>query len=153
MTKVVHKDGMFVVEGNIDEFVDYKVFDGAARPLKLDLSKVKNCNSVGVREFLKFVRKEAPLGLEFHRCSTAIMDMINSIPSSLGVPSKPEIVKSMVLSYRCHGCAKDESFLLEAKTSKGGVPSLPTLACHRCKANMAPAIEAEDLFTYLVAND
>ncbi len=124
------------------------------RPLRLDLGRVKNCNSLGVREFLKFVRKEAALGLEFHRCSPAVMDMINSIPSSLGSPPRPEIVKSIVLVYRCTDCAKDEPYVMEI--TPGAVrsaPDLPAVVCSRCSAAMTPQIDPDDVFTYLVVED
>lgn len=154
MTKILFKDGKFFIDGQIDEFFDYKMFDGIQRPLKLDLAHVKNCNSLGVREFLKFVRLEAPIGLEFHRCSLAVMDMINSIPSSLGSPPRPEIVKSLVLSYRCMACSKDETFVMEVTPGKAaGIPELPMVSCSRCRTGMAPLIEAEDVFTYLMAED
>ncbi len=154
MNKIHFKDGKFFVDGQIDEFFDYKIFDGIPRPLKLDFAHVKNCNSLGVREFLKFVRKESPLGIEFHRCSPAVMDMINSIPSSLGVPPKPEIVKSLLLSYRCLTCSKDEAFVMEIIPGRmAGIPELPVVSCSRCRTSMTPLIEAEDVFTYLMAED
>ncbi len=151
---MTYKEGKFFVDGQIDEFFDYKSFDGVTRPLKLDLGRVKNCNSLGVREFLKFVKKEASLGLEFHRCSSAVMDMINSIPSSLGSPPRPEIVKSIVLVYRCTDCAKDETFVMEVTPgTRRSAPELPVVACSRCRMTMTPQIEAEDVFTYLIAED
>lgn len=145
---------MFHVDGAIDEFFDYKQFDGIARPLKLDLARVKNCNSLGVREFLKFMRREAPAGIEFHRCSPAVMDMINSIPSTLGSPPRPEIVKSMTLAYRCGDCRKEENYVMDVKPVAGGrIPDLPEVACSKCRVGMIPLADADDLFTYLIAED
>lgn len=151
--KITQKDGFFKVEGQVDESLDYKVFDGAPRPLKLELSGVRNVNSVGVREFLGFVGREAGKGLEFHRCSAAVMDMINTFPASLGSPPNPGIVRSMVVTYRCSKCVKDENLLLEVKVGLGVAPALPFRACAKCSTAMRSTVDAEDLFTYMLVDD
>lgn len=154
ITRVIYRAGVFHIEGRLDELVDFgEIAKAAARPIKLNFAKVASANSWGVRSFVNFVADNAGYGMEFHECSAAIMDVINSIPASLGNPPQPGIVKSLIASYHCDHCMKDEDVILRFAKPPAELPEMPERLCKRCQNKMRSEQEAEDLFTYIIAGD
>lgn len=152
-SRITCENGVFKVVGRIDEHLDYRPLLSALPPVKVDLSKVSNVNSVGMRGFLNFIRDAKDLALEFHNCSSSFIDMINTFPTTLGSPPNPAIVKSLIIEYQCVVCAKEISSLYKVDFVKGETPILPIQVCVRCSAAMTPKFDADDLFTYMVADD
>ena len=117
----------------------------------LHLAEVRRINSVGVREWVNFVREllAAPGGgraaisdLTFSHCSPAIVTQLNMIYNFRGQAR----VRSFLAPYVCAGCEHEEEKLLDVAVHFSGsgaqrLRQAPTFACERCPGTM----ELDDL--------
>lgn len=148
--KITVSDGVSHLSGQLDEHMDMKPLLAGAGPIVLNFAKIMTVNSIGIRKFIEFLSKAKGRPLEFHECPAAVVDMINSIPGTLGDPPDPAIVKSLYITYRCSRCDKEEEVLYAVKRVTGDLPVLPPRACPKCKVQTAPLLGAEDYFTYML---
>lgn len=151
--RITVHESYFVVTGVLDEHVDYKPLLDSTPPIRLRLGNVITVNSLGVRNFLRFMEACRQIEVELHECSLAFMDALNTIPGMLGVPQRPEILRSIRMIYGCLGCSKEESHTFAVVPELGAMPEVPRRLCSRCGRLLQPVVEASDLFTYLAAGD
>lgn len=153
------RPGQTTVElhGEIDENADFaelrrRLLDGGTpRSVVFHLAEVRRINSVGVREWVNFVRElvAAPSGgrapvsdLTFSHCSPAIVTQLNMIYNFRGQAR----VRSFLAPYACNRCDHEEEKLLDVAVHFAGSGAQrlrhpPTFACERCAGTM----ELDDL--------
>lgn len=129
------------VSGAITERADFRALTGLAEtaPLCLDLARVEQINSCGVREWIHFVRRLSDLEHPFElvQCSPAIVRQINMISNFCGTGA----VRSVLLPYYCGACGREETRLLELPPRGRRADIEPSIACGGC----GQAAEFDDL--------
>lgn len=148
--KIKAIDGMHFLTGQIDEHIDLADLLEEASPLKLNFAGVRHVNSMGVRAFVLWMKRLKDKTLEFHECTAGVLDMINSIPGTLGTPTDASIVKSILIDYRCTRCKKEETHLFKITYIPDNMPVIPTQSCARCESQAEPTMMLEDYFTYML---
>lgn len=82
------------------------------KKITIDLEKVNNFNSVGIREWIFFNNKLSTHGeLHYSRCSVAAVDQFNMVPDSVGKAK----IDSFYAPYYCthEDCGRDAVCLIE----------------------------------------
>ena len=97
-------EGIIRFSGVLDETfpVDYLLQQDP--PLRLNLELVTAVNSIGVREFIKFMLRWGDKPIELHLISPAFVEAINVFGAMLGSPPDKKKVKSAVVEYICKNC-------------------------------------------------
>lgn len=127
-----------VFDGQIDErsrLVDFaeKLTSGK---LAINLEKVSFINSVGVREWIRMLRKLADNGVEvqLRRCSEAMIHQVNMIVEAKGSAE----VDSFYAPYQCDECGFESSMCIEVGPNRDMLRRMeaPQLECPECKTAM-----------------
>lgn len=107
------------IQGNIDEDANFAAPDlGASKSVVLDLDKVSAINSVGIREWIKWV-KAFPAGVQLavRKCPKIIVDQINMVAGFLPPGTK---VQSFYVPYYADSSGNEKMVLFEeGKEYKG----------------------------------
>ena len=107
------------INGNIDEDAAFSPVElGPASAVVIDLDKVSAINSVGIREWIRWI-KEIPstVALSVRRCPKIIVDQINMVAGFL---PKGTQVASFYVPYYCDGSGSEKMVLFEnGKEFKG----------------------------------
>ncbi|HMN67838.1 MAG TPA: hypothetical protein PKC28_04795 [Bdellovibrionales bacterium] len=114
-TKVV-----LAIQGNIDEDANFTPPDlGSSSAIVLDLEEVTAINSVGIREWIKWVKTlPASLPLSVRRCPKIIVDQINMVAGFL---PQGAVVESFYVPYYSDASGNEKMVLFEnGKEFKGG---------------------------------
>lgn len=98
-----------------------------------DLSQVAYINSLGVREWIRFLRSVNIQGYEFHACSVPFVLQAAVIPAMIGRGT----VVSFFAPYYCDGCDHHEDKLLQSAAVLAASYQPPVLQCPRCSDTMA----------------
>jgi hypothetical protein len=105
--------------------------------LRLDLAGVTFINSLGVREWIRFLATAAQGGVkvELARVSEPLIQQLNMIVAARGQAD----VLSFYAPYACDACGREESLLIDlavhrAQLVKGDAPPAK---CPECGADMA----------------
>jgi hypothetical protein len=150
----IHKQGdLHHLVGAIDEQSDFSTLLAAPRPLKLGLARIQTINSIGIHGYIKFVSAFKDDEIELHECSRPVMDLINTIPATLGRPSRPSRVKSIYTPYRCRSCDKEFGLLIAAPDFAACFEGFPRKVCTNCGAQLACTADPDDLFFFLECNE
>lgn len=108
------------VKGNIDEDSSFTPPDiGSSTSVALDLDAVTAINSVGIREWIKWV-KSIPAGaqLSVRRCPKIIVDQINMVAGFLPAGTT---IESFYVPYYADASGNEKMVLFEnGKEFKGG---------------------------------
>jgi hypothetical protein len=146
------RPGRTVVElyGEIDENADFsELRRRLAGAVTFHLADVRRINSVGVREWVNFVRElVSPASggrvtdLTFSHCSPAIVTQLNMIYNFRGQAR----VRSFLAPYACTACDAEEEQLLDVALHFAGPGPMkgkkpPSFPCERCGG----AMELDDL--------
>ena len=118
-----------VIKGDITEASS---FDDLA-PLMVgrvdfDLSQVRYMNSLGVREWVDFLRRANIQGYEFHTCSSAFILQASMVAGVLGRGT----VTSFFAPYHCRNCDRQEEKLLQSAAILAADYQPPTFNCPEC---------------------
>lgn len=121
--------------GTITEEVDFTpiLAIGSEDLLQLDLSGIELINSLGVREWIHFVRKLADAGTRYElvRCSPEIVKQVKNIANFRGTGR----VQSVMLPYFCPSCRKEEH--RELVLIPGEMPEIEEeIPCPHCDGTM-----------------
>jgi anti-anti-sigma regulatory factor len=122
-----------VLEGQMDDQSDLAaLLDTLRKPVVIDLKGVSFINSVGVREWIRFLHglTELQLRVRLRQCSEAMILQMNMIMEARGSAE----VESFYAPYTCEGCGLEASMCLDARQhaealNKRQVPSLPCPDC------------------------
>ena len=135
MTRV--PDGV-ALTGVIDEasFLAELLPSGPGR-LRLDLAGVTFINSLGVREWIRFLANAAAAGvrIELARVSEPLIQQLNMILAARGQAE----VLSFYAPYACDACGREESLLIELAQHRARLVAgeAPPAHCPECGAMMA----------------
>ena len=97
-----------------------------------DLSQVRYMNSLGVREWVEFLRKANTQGYEFHACSPPFVLQASMVEGVLGRGT----VTSFFAPYHCEECDHQEDKLLQSAAILAANHQPPTFACADCDGLM-----------------
>lgn len=99
-------------KGDIDERADFTtILALEVKALVIDLSEVRRINSIGVREWMRFVQALTTRNIEvvFEKCSVPIVQQLNMIAAFRG----KGLVASVFAPYYCVKCDHNISHLVE----------------------------------------
>ena len=128
-----------VLTGVIDEGAYLGELLPGAGPgrLRLDLAGVTFINSLGVREWIRFLATAAANGVqvELARVSEPLIQQLNMIVAARGQAE----VLSFYAPYACDACGREDSLLIDLATHRGRLAKgeAPPATCPECGAAMA----------------
>ena len=135
--KIVERGGVYHLSGVLNEYADLSPLLKAAEPLRLNMSQVSRLNSIGIRNFLKFLADWGPKGFVYEQAPSEFIDQINMIPALLGLKHHGT-VKSLFVPYECAKCEHEEDVLSDladyTAVKTGGEP--PKRKCPKCGHEM-----------------
>jgi len=120
------------LEGAIDDqakLTDLVERANKQRQLVLDLGGVRFINSIGVREWIRFLAavQKASVALTLHRVPACIVHQLNLVPATRGAA-----IQSFMVPYLCGECDFETDFELTPTEAK----ATPAKACPDCKREM-----------------
>lgn len=118
--------------GCVNEASDFTPLTRVPGPVVIDLGDIERINSIGVRNWMYFVRacEAAGLVLTFERCPAIVVNQMSMITNFMG--TRPR-VKSLLVPYFCSSCNHEHDELLGV-ASEATIPQ--TLPCPKCKSQM-----------------
>jgi CheY-like chemotaxis protein len=123
-----------VLKGDITEATNFKsLLPAMVGRVDFDLSQIKYMNSLGVREWVTFLRSAAIRGYEFHACSVPFVLQAGTVNGMLGKGT----VASFFAPYVCEDCDHQEDRLLQSAAilaAEGNEP--PSFTCQECGGKM-----------------
>jgi anti-anti-sigma regulatory factor len=124
-----------VLKGDITEATSLKDLQSAmVGRVDFDMSQVSYINSLGVREWVEFLRKASIHGYEFHACSIPFVLQASMVADVLGQGT----ISSFFAPYQCESCDHQEERLLQTAAvlaSEGKLP--PAFSCPSCGGSLA----------------
>lgn len=102
------------------------------RGLVLDLAGVRRINSIGVRDWVAFMRTLVGRAVAFRRCSSTVISQLNMIHGFRGHAH----IESFMAPYVCDACGHEREYLLDAHGLHGAGRAVPALACPACRSPM-----------------
>jgi eukaryotic-like serine/threonine-protein kinase len=121
----------------------------ASRRLVLDLGEITFINSLGVRDWIRFLARAARehVRLELVRVSEPMVQQFNMI---VATRSGAE-VRSFFAPFACDACGLEDSICIEVAPNLAALRALspPPVACRRCQAPMAFNDFPERYFSFL----
>ena len=154
------ENGVVVIRpiGVIDEDVNFSVivdhFKGmqaSERSLRLDLAYVSRMNSCGVREWILFLDKIAPVisSLVFTRVCEPMVEQANMTSGIFG--KTRGAVQSFQAPYHCDSCGRDVMEIIKPSqvTFQGEEPIPPEVHCEKCSRPMTFAWIAKEYFSFV----
>ncbi len=140
--KIEDRGDSVYLSGPLNEYGDLSSLLAKPAPLTLNLHGITRINSIGIRNFLKFLSGWGEKALRFEDCTIEFIDQVNMIPSLLGVKHHAEIV-SLDLPYECESC--DEEGITPATMSSVinylKSSDFPKLKCKACGTEMTPVTD------------
>ncbi|NRA68858.1 MAG: hypothetical protein HRU19_30525 [Pseudobacteriovorax sp.] len=137
----------YTFSGEVDEnFNQTQVPRIRKSKIYLELGNIEQFNSVGIREWLLFIRDLKKQGsLVFKSCSVAVIDQINMVPDSLG----NGVVESFYAPYYCD-CGKEVNKLIDTAECIGNLSSFvaPQFKCE-CGKNLEFDALEESYFQFV----
>jgi hypothetical protein len=120
------------LSGNINERADLTPLEKLPHPLVIDLGGLQRINSIGVRNWMNFVRARESAGAEltFERLPPIMVGQMAMITRFMGARSR---VKSVLVPYACPSCHHEHLQLLEVAPNARIEPQMP---CPKCATVM-----------------
>jgi CheY-like chemotaxis protein len=97
-----------------------------------DLAQVGYINSLGVRDWIRFLRSVNSQGYELHACSVPFVLQASMIPPMIG----RGVVVSFFAPYYCERCDHHEDKLLQSAAILAAGYEPPVLPCPSCSGTM-----------------
>jgi anti-anti-sigma regulatory factor len=113
ITKQTENDRLVIsIAGNIDEDASFQPVDlGSATSVALDLNAVGAINSVGIREWIKWVKMlPSSVQLSVRRCPKVIVDQINMVAGFLPAHT---LIESFYVPYYSDASGSEKMVLFE----------------------------------------
>jgi eukaryotic-like serine/threonine-protein kinase len=126
-----------VLTGVIDESARLgELVPNSPGTLRLDLAGVSFINSLGVREWIRFLANAADAGVtvELARVSEPLIQQLNMIVAARG----QAVVLSFYAPYACDACGREDSLLVELAAHRDRLLAgeAPPAVCAECGAAM-----------------
>lgn len=134
---ITKRDGTYVLSGVLNEFADFKSLISAAEPLRLDLGGLSKLNSIGVRNFLRFLSDWGGKALVFENATAEFIDQVNMIPSLKGVHHHAQI-QSFYVPWQCVRCEREDEVLVSTPEVRAVLDAgdEPSRKCPKCDNDM-----------------
>ena len=152
MACIITESSDFIkITGHVDENADFRILLDFFGDLKINLEELLGINSIAVARFIRLGQARVGFKTEFHRCSPAFINVVNTVPSVLGPKLDPAVIKTFFFPYACTVCNTTQQMLLEtaALLRQGKSISLPVLNCPKCGTVMRLDEEPEDFLFFL----
>ncbi len=136
-------------EGDIDEDSVFPEISRQNLPIALDLDRVSQINSCGIREWIRWIK---PLGKStqflLRNCPRVVIDQINTVSGF--IPANT-LIESFKVPYFCGACEKMTMPSFQTKeVVKSGDLLLPgTVPCADCKKDAEMDVIPERYFKFL----
>jgi hypothetical protein len=138
--------GKWLVRGVMDETSDFEPALATLSSLSVvDLGGVTRINSLGVRQWLNFVRRLPP-ATRLERCPVSFVNQLNMIANFAGSTQ----VSSVFVPYLCPRCEADTEALVEIGEAE---PVLPSPLCETCRSPMELDVEPSAYFAFLGSHE
>lgn len=144
------------IRGVINENTDFSQIDlKSAKLVYLDLKEVKTLNSMGLRNWVLWVKqiKDSTQMIVRH-CPRTVVDQMNILHGFLPMGA---VVESFFIPYTCSSCQHEENYLAirgrdykeGTVDSKEGASILNTRPCVKCKETMEMDVVPARYFNFL----
>lgn len=141
------EQSFYTFRGDVDEtFVHEQIPLPQSRTVFLNLCQINYFNSIGIREWIHFMRRLAKICSPIlQECSVGVIDQINMVPDTLGNSR----VESFFAPYYC-GCGKESNRLIQVAEYESDLRQMeaPTFECECGQTLEFDAIE-ESYFQFL----
>src|SRR5688572_26882872 len=118
-TRIDRRDGATVIalSGGISEATNLSPLLDLPNPLRFELEGIDRINSLGVRNWVTFVRDAEAKGMQltFERCSPVLVSQMGMISNFMGTSSR---VKSLFVVYVCPSCNAEHLQLTDVEYGK-----------------------------------
>jgi anti-anti-sigma regulatory factor len=136
-----------VIKGDLTEAVNLdKLLPRVVGRISFDMSQVRYMNSLGVREWVRFLHRANAQGYEFHACSPAFIMQASMVSGVLGRGT----VVSFFAPYACVECDHQEETLLQSAAVLAANYEAPTFPCPKCDKHMELDDAPERYFAFLM---
>ena len=135
-----------LIEGRIDENAELERLAEELPPgdVTLDLGALVRINSIGVREWMDFVKSLDGRRVRLERCSPVFVEQLNAIANFSG----NAVVATVLAAYECEHDSEVVTREVRTADARNGVfPSVPE--CPVCARTMLPAFEDEQYYRFL----
>jgi hypothetical protein len=107
------KDGCYHLSGVLNEFATFDALKMASEPLRLNLSQLAKMNSIGIRNFLRFLSEWGSKEIYYEHATSEFIDQVNMIPSMKGAANQAKIL-SFNVPWQCLSCDHEDEVFMEA---------------------------------------
>ena len=139
---------IYSFSGDMNESFEHsKIPRHSKNRVVLMLKDLKTFNSVGIREWIKFITDLSYADeLVFRECSLAVIDQVNMVPKSLGAG----VIESFYAPYYCE-CDIEENRLIVVKDNLEAISNFiaPNFDCNSCGEPMEFDALEQSYFQFL----
>ena len=96
--------GIIHFNGKLNEYTDFAAIDPLPSPLHINFKKMESCNSLGIRNLIKFLISYGKKPFYFSECPVDFIHQINAIPALLGDKGLLGQVNSFEATAFCEAC-------------------------------------------------
>ena len=122
-----------VIKGDITEATNLEdLLPRMVGRVDFDLSQVRYMNSLGVREWVQFLKRANIQGYEMHACSVPFVLQASMISDVVGRGT----IVSFFAPYFCEGCNEQTEKLLQSAAILAADQQAPLLTCSACNGQM-----------------
>lgn len=141
--------GEVQLAGVIDEHARLLEMLPFQRRMVIDLGKITFINSLGVRDWIRFLSRaaEQKVTLELVRVSEPLVQQFNMIVATRAGAA----VRSFFAPFACDACGREDSICIEVEPHLAALRAMqaPPVACADCQAPMAFNDFPERYFSFL----
>ena len=147
-TQEMRPGTLITVTGTLDETANMERYATSKPPIVVDLGGVQFVSSLGVREWVRFLRgasKTAPVRLR--RCPEPMVLQFNMVTATV----EGAEVESFQAPYLCDKCGREESIVLDVRKDfpAGRRSTPPDRVCAECGARSTFAEMPERYLLFL----
>ncbi len=137
---ITAQNGVYSIAGTIDEYADFSALMSVDPEMRLNLAGVKRINSIGLRNFMMFLKGWGKGKYSFIDCPVEFVDQVNLIPSILKIGGQGSI-ESCQTPVVCKSCGRDGE--IKVKLPQGSNKTQPALKgkCPSCGGEFELASE------------
>lgn len=143
-------DEKYYLSGIFNEYTDFSKLLTASPPLRLNLKRVFEVTSIGLRKWLEFLQQWGPKDIELYACPPSFVNVLNAVPNALGENKRKENVRSVMVPYSCAVCNQYfevEMVMKGLQVTKRGI-QMPEGECPSCGQESRLLAEPEDYFVF-----
>lgn len=109
------------LSGRIDEDASFEKLKKAEEPIIINFRNVTAIDSLGVRNWVNFLKSISGKEIYFEECPPVIVRQMNMIPNFVGDAR----VMSVFIRYVCEKCEKEKMTLVMRKDFENATESMP----------------------------